>query len=134
MRLRWSGDLPAIERTAEVACPVEEVYAEFRREDEPNSAVLLVRDEPPRLLEWELNMRGLRDARLQVTIEPVEGAEPARTRVTSRLEARVVGRLRRRRGELAESYGAVVESLLERTCAALDEPQNGEEPTPTADG
>ena len=127
MRWRWSADLPPVERCAEVARPVDDVYAEFRREDdEPNAAVVLVRAEPPRLLEWELNMRGLRGARLTVAIEPIAGTAPERTRVTSRLDARVVGRLSRRRDELAESYGAVVEGLLERTCAALAEPAAGE--------
>jgi hypothetical protein len=132
VRWRWSVDLPEVERTAEVARAIDDVYAEFRGGDELTPPeILLVEAEPPHLLTWELELRGLRGARLSVELEPIdEGA----TRVTSRLRASVVGRLRFRRTELAESYAAVVTELLDRACASLDRTAEQAEPTGAPDG
>ena len=128
MRWRWSSDLPPVERSASVARPVDEVYAEFRGDAaNPVVEILLIEDDPPRLLVWELNMRGLRDARLRVEFEPDPGGG---TRVSARLEARVVGRLRLQRARLAGAYADVVAGMLDRTCAALESPGEAEPDEP----
>jgi hypothetical protein len=123
VRWRWSSELPVVERRAQVGCPIDEVYAEFRGDTMGPVEILLIEDEPPNLLVWELNMRGLRDARLRVEFEPDPGGG---TRVSARLDARVVGRLRLQRARLAGAYADVVAGMLDRTCAALESPSGAE--------
>ena len=120
MRLRWSGTLPTIARSAEVALPAADVYAGFRDQGEPEStAIVLVADDPPRSLEWSLTLRGLRGARLRVELDPVGQAV---TRVTTRLDARIVGRLRLRRSQLVHDYTIVLSAILDRALRRMSEP------------
>lgn len=120
MRWRWSGELPTIERSAEVPLPADVVYAEFRGSDDlETSAIALVSEDPPHALVWTLDLRGLRDARLRIGLEPVATGV---TRVTTTLDARLVGRLRLRRASLVRDYTAVLTAILDRACERMAAP------------